>query len=164
MAADGRATIDNQVFTEKTAKITKLSSGGLFGAAGAYDTRSVCKLFDNVKTAKSLPDIKALRDCNIDFRAILVLPNGSVFLVECGPDYIDAEGVQQKGVWQAYITEINDPYICCGSGARWAKGALDFGANADQAVRIAMKNDVYSGGKVQVIKLETKQPKKVVKS
>lgn len=163
MACDGRVTVDNQVFTEKCSKIYRLTSGGLMGFSGALDSRPIVKLFDNLKSAKSFPEPKALKECQIDFRALLVLPNESVYLVECGPDYTDSEGNPQKGMWQAFITDISEPYIAVGSGSKWAKGALDFGANSDQAVRIAMRNDTMSGGKVQVMKLESKQTKKVLK-
>lgn len=37
----------------------------------------------------------------------------------------------------------------CGSGWQWAQAAMDFGANAIEAVRYASKRDVYTGGRVR---------------
>lgn len=45
-------------------------------------------------------------------------------------------------------------YDVVGSGSNFAFGALDAGASAKKAVKIATKRDVYSGGKVNVINVE----------
>lgn len=42
---------------------------------------------------------------------------------------------------------------CLGSGAEWARAALDFGKTPEEAVKYAMSKDIYSGGKVLKIKL-----------
>lgn len=41
-----------------------------------------------------------------------------------------------------------------GSGQDWALAAMDFGCSAKDAVKYAMTRDVYSGGKVKVIKVK----------
>ena len=48
---------------------------------------------------------------------------------------------------------IGTPYYAVGSGAHYALGALEMGADPKQAVKIAMEYDPYTGGKVTVIPL-----------
>lgn len=159
MASDGRVTVDNLIFTDKCPKIYKLSSGGLMGFSGAMDSRPIVDLFDKLKSPRLFPSPKEISDYTIDFRAILVLPTGIAYLVESGPDYTDEDGEKHRNVWYSSIMEINEPYFACGSGSKWAKAALDMGAAADKAVRVAMKNDATSGGKVQIFELIQKTKK-----
>jgi len=49
---------------------------------------------------------------------------------------------------------VEDEFAAIGSGAGFAYGAMEMGADARQAVRIASKYDVYTGGSVQVIKAQ----------
>lgn len=48
---------------------------------------------------------------------------------------------------------VKEPYHAVGSGAVFALAAMDAGADAVQAVRIACKRDIYSGGKVRSVKV-----------
>lgn len=52
---------------------------------------------------------------------------------------------------QAYA--IRGPHHAVGSGSDLALGAMDAGATAEEAVRIACKRDVYSGGRVKVVRV-----------
>lgn len=160
MVSDGRVTWDNIIVTDRCVKISRLTGGGLMGFAGAADTDEVRELFDRVKTGRTLPTRKQILECHTDFRAILALPDGSSWCVESGPDYTDEDGTKQKNVWNAAVFPIHDDYFSVGSGSKWAKAAMDTGATAERAVRVALKNDAASGGKVQVFELQLRRRRK----
>lgn len=54
-------------------------------------------------------------------------------------------------------TEIDEPYYAIGSGGVHAITAMDCGKSAAQAVQMAMKRDVYSGGRIVTLTLEAKK-------
>jgi ATP-dependent protease HslVU (ClpYQ) peptidase subunit len=160
MACDGRVTVGNVIFTDRCEKIVRLTGGGLLGCAGAADTRAVQDLFDRVRTGRLMPAAKEIAALQCDFRAILALPDGTLWCVESGPDYLDEDGEKHTGVWYAYVYPIHDPYFAVGSGSRFAKAAMDCGKSAEQAVRLALKNDAGSGGRVQVFELQLRRRRK----
>jgi len=52
----------------------------------------------------------------------------------------------KTGIWKQELDPANPDAI--GSGSAYALAAMDMGAGAEQAVRLAMKRDIYTGGKV----------------
>jgi hypothetical protein len=52
---------------------------------------------------------------------------------------------------------INTEFAAWGSGAMAALAALHMGASAKQAVKVAKKVDVYTGGKVKTMKIRLEQ-------
>jgi len=56
----------------------------------------------------------------------------------------------KDGFWKEKIT--GRPH-CIGSGAPHAWTALDFGCSASRAVKMAIKRDMYSGGRVRTHKV-----------
>lgn len=52
----------------------------------------------------------------------------------------------KTGVWKQDLDPANPDAI--GSGSPHALTAMDMGASAEEAVRAAMKRDIYTGGKV----------------
>jgi ATP-dependent protease HslVU (ClpYQ) peptidase subunit len=69
-----------------------------------------------------------------------VVHNGKLMLV--GHD-------DKTGVWRMDLDRSNPDAI--GSGAPYALAAMDMGASAEEAVRAAMKRDIYTGGEVHVL-------------
>ncbi|MNR66547.1 hypothetical protein D3C85_1900920 [compost metagenome] len=56
------------------------------------------------------------------------------------------------GIWRQDLDPSNPDAI--GSGAMYALAAMDMGASAAEAVRAAMKRDIYSGGKLTTIAIK----------
>ncbi len=50
------------------------------------------------------------------------------------------------------LVDLNKP-SAIGSGRHFALGAMDFGASAKQAVKIASGRDLYTGGRIRTYKL-----------
>lgn len=72
--------------------------------------------------------------------------------VECSGYAVDGGNLllvghdDKTGVWRQELDPSNPDAI--GSGSAYAIAAMDMGASAEQAVRAAMKRDIYTGGKV----------------
>ena len=86
---------------------------------------------------KERPDLINL-DVEEDFECLIVRPGGTCYTV--------------NRLFVPYEREIND-FIGLGSGSGVALGALNAGADARKAIRIACKIDEYSSGKVQTMKI-----------
>lgn len=72
-----------------------------------------------------------------EFQGLIVSPRGKVFMIEAS----------------LMPFEITTKQVAVGSGAAYAMGAMAAGKSAAEAVTIAMKFDMNSGGKVQKYKL-----------
>ena len=55
----------------------------------------------------------------------------------------------------ADVIEVKEEYCAVGSGMHYALSALDAGASAEEAVAVAIKRDVFSGGEVQTFEVES---------
>lgn len=140
MACDSAWTYGGTIDT-LTTKITRLSSGGLFGTAGQNDSRSIIALLDKVKTPAQLPTYETIMTFRADVLGLLVLPKGRVYKIATtitSPENWN-EDMGDFGLW-----EITGPFAAVGSGADMALVAMDCGKAARDAVRIACKYDPNS--------------------
>lgn len=77
--------------------------------------------------------------------------------VECSGYVVDGGKLlmvghdDKTGIWKQELDPTNPDAI--GSGSAYALAAMDMGASAEDAVLAAMKRDIYTGGKVRVIKI-----------
>lgn len=58
----------------------------------------------------------------------------------------------KTGIWRQELDPTNPDAI--GSGSSFALAAMDMGASAEDAVRAAMKRDIYTGGKVVTFRVD----------
>lgn len=65
---------------------------------------------------------------------------------------IDGDGIGKYSSSCLYIERF-DPPIAFGAGCDYALGAMLAGASARQAVEIACKVDVWSGGEIQIVNI-----------
>jgi ATP-dependent HslUV protease subunit HslV len=131
MAAEGRSTLSGTILTDHSLKIVKLSDGALFALAGedAYVAPLLAYLEEE--------DAELPTADNSPFTAVLVEVDGTIKVYEGVGDFSPAE----------------TDFIAIGSGSAYAYGALDIGATAEEAVRVATKRDPQSGGSIQVERL-----------
>lgn len=127
LAADGRTTMGETIFTDHTKKIIRLSDGALFALCG--------------EVAYVQPMLDALEDDDVDlpeakgeFTAVVVEKDGKLRVYE------------GMGGW----INVDAPYAAFGSGDEYALGAMDMGASAEEAVRISCGRDLGTGGDIQV--------------
>lgn len=116
-------------------KITRGRTGALFGMAG--DAFALAQLIRHVRYA---PTLSALFDFpkpagGID--GLLIVPDGRVY-------FVDSKG---------RLMSTNVPFASIGSGCHFAIGAMEMGATAVEAVRVARRNDRGTGGKIHRVTL-----------
>ena len=132
LAGDGRETqiADGEsalVIRDTDVKVFKLKDGRLFGAAKTSE--DILRLHNSLKNGTALPKLD-------DVAAILVDLKRRIWFCE-------------GRIWQ------RAPYkfFAIGSGGGFALAAMDAGATAIEAVRVGIKRDPYSGGKVTYVRL-----------
>ena len=153
MACDSCWTYGGDVDTLGT-KIARLKSGALLGQAGDNDARHVIAMLASVKTEKQLPSYPELDAIRLDFMGLLVLPNKRMFKIATElkePAHRDPEE-DGPGVW-----EVEGDFTAIGSGMAYAIGAMEAGANARQAVRIACRRDTNSRPPVHTLSFPEKK-------
>ena len=127
MASDSLETEDETVITDKCKKIWRLPDGSLLGAAKCSE--DCWRLYDALRKKQPIPKLD-------EVIAVRLYPSGKMELFE-------------GNVWQPITT----PYYAIGNGSKYAWAAMDAGADAIKACRIGIKRDVYSGGRLQVLRL-----------
>ncbi len=158
MACDSCWTY-SEVQTVSQVKITRLSSGALLGQAGDNDARAIEELLDKVKRPSMLPTREALQSTRVDFYGLLVLPGERIFHIATA--HTDEQGWVKEDEDDAGVWEGNRGIAAAGSGAKLALGAMDAGASAASAVRIACRWDINSRLPVHQLSLLV-PPKKIL--
>lgn len=130
MAADTQLVADNTVQGHMI-KCKKVN-GWLVGGAG--NAASLAMFLDWCE--KGMLDHNKPKPENIG--AILVNPKGEVF-------HLDDE---------MFMYQVHDDFHCQGSATDILRGAMAFGASAEEAVAVAIQEDASCGGKITVIKLD----------
>lgn len=125
IAGDGRSTTDNGTICENTdVKVARLQDDSIIGCAGIAHSLSAVRDF----VENDGPEPK-------DARALRLYPDGRCEFLS-GPYWLPAS-------LPAAI----------GSGIDLALGAMEAGATAEEAVRIACRRDASSGGQITVFHL-----------
>jgi 20S proteasome alpha/beta subunit len=118
------------IVSDKRTKVHRLRDGSLVAWAGAVQDAEL--LLRAMRKTSNDPHPKLQ-----DISALHLRVDGSLW---------EYEG-------EAWVKQ--DPgYYATGSGSPYAFAAMDAGASAKDAVRIAIKRDANSGGKVQSLKLK----------
>lgn len=135
LSCDSQLSGEDGKFTQCD-KIKKVK-GWLIGAAGGWD---MCEAFMNRFDPVCVKNkhIALLPNKDNDFEALIISPKGQIYFTEDG------------GVIGKLHTK---GFIAIGSGWKAAMVAMEMGASALDAVKMAMKYDLYTGGRVKKIKL-----------
>lgn len=128
LAGDSRVTVNDMIDTDKKTKVHRLRDGRLYGWAGGVEDAE--RLHIALRKGTEPPRLECISALLIDTDGTIQLYEGNIW-------------IEQKG----------EPYYAVGSGAPYALGAMDAGADAIAAAKIASKRDVNSGGKVRSVKL-----------
>lgn len=76
-------------------------------------------------------------ECKLDFSAFVVDDEGAVWEFSCG----------EGGTWRERVERYGHSAI--GSGSSHALTAMDCGLSARDAVKMASKRDIYTGGRIR---------------
>ena len=138
MASDSmislRETGDKLIFGPKVCKI----GSALVGASGsAQILRKIKEIKSHVNILNRISSILDDDEEDHDFDIMVLL---------CGKKFVFDNSVVP--------CEIYDEFFAIGSGSSLALGAMSFGASAEEAVRVAIKHNVFCGGEVYSVSLE----------
>lgn len=141
MAADSQCTQDGTRACE-VAKIARIH-GWLVGCSGSSGLahefqewfRAECR-----ERLKRTPASLAVQGQDAKLSVLLVHPDGTIFGVD--------------GLGHPY--PIKGPFIADGTGFKVALGAMEMGASAAEAVKVASKYDIYTGGPVRTLKMSSR--------
>ena len=129
IAMDSRASRGGMVVTDKFVKMFESKGVKFFMAGLPADVKVLMEMYEDPEIM-GLPEVECL-----------VLDGGKVYSV-CPSE----EGT---------LSILECTFDCSiGSGGEWALAALDFGRTTRQAVKYATTRDLYSGGKISVIKVK----------
>jgi ATP-dependent protease HslVU (ClpYQ) peptidase subunit len=129
LATDSRVTAGDMIVSDRRKKVHRLRDGSIVAWSGS------------VQQAELL--LRAMRKKGVQ----------SPKLTEIAALHLRADGSLWEYEGEAWVKQ--DPgYYATGSGSPYAFAAMDAGASAKDAVRIAIKRDANSGGKVQSLKLK----------
>ncbi|OWQ36506.1 proteasome subunit beta [Pseudomonas sp. DrBHI1] len=130
----------------------------------AYDsrqTRDGCIVSDDCKKLTVVDGVSFfLSGAVCDEKALIAAYFGtpSPVPVECSGYAVDGGRLlmvghdDKTGIWRQDLDPANPDAI--GKGSAYALAAMDMGASAEEAVRAAMKRDIYTGGKVVTFRVE----------
>lgn len=129
LATDSRITAGDMIVSDRRKKVHRLRDGSILAWSGSVQQAELLLRAMRKKGAKipQLTEISAL--------------------------HLRTDGTLWEYEGEAWVKQ--DPgYYATGSGQAYAFAAMDAGASAKEAVRIAIKRDAASGGRVQSLKLK----------
>jgi ATP-dependent protease HslVU (ClpYQ) peptidase subunit len=146
IVGDGRMSLGATIIKDDTVKVFNINNHlvGVCGAARAISTFVgwLQKHTDYRMVSEQVGDlvdlIPPVLEQSEDYTALVVTPDKQVLLYEGGVP----------------IDMGYDVHMAIGSGGDFALSAMDSGLSAEEAVKVAMKRDVYSGGTITVVSLE----------
>lgn len=143
VVADGRSTVGNLVTGKKARKIwvidltiNGLTEKAIFAGAGSYQSINMVRSHlerEDFLMAEVVPELEPG-----SFSGMVVLQDGRCYVLE--DRLVPME--------QEYPTAL-------GSGTDYAMAAMALGKSAVEAVRVACDLDVYSGGELMVVDIDS---------
>ena len=127
LAAD---TQRNGSFTLKAHKLYRLADGALFAAAGSV--QEILAVLGWLNGGEKPADLQ-------DFEGLIITKHGAEIIGD-----------------RLMRTPSLEPFYAIGTGSHFALAAMACGKSAVEAVRIAMRFDPFSGGRVESITLRKK--------
>jgi len=130
----------------------------------AYDsrqTRNGAIVTDNAEKSELVNGVRFfLAGAVCDMPALIAAYFGtpSTVPVECSGYVVDGGRLimvghdDKTGVWKQELDPANPDAIGC--GAPYALAAMDMGASAEEAVRAAVKRDIYTGGRIRTLVID----------
>lgn len=148
MCSDSQATRGDFIDNKSTTKIYEVG-GSLIGISGnAISAKKFvdwfAEMMEHSTAQEAFPYVKVTlpeKMVEEDFHALVVYPDQTAY------EFFGCDNVM----------ECAEDYAAVGSGMLYALCAMDAGATAEEAVNVAIKRDVFSGGDVQVFNLEPEE-------
>lgn len=154
MVSDGQVSWGDRIDQTNLKKVRKIN-GCLVGGAGRLSSvLQFFKWFEEWSNAQVVqgesPHVQVFIPEDLDdedFTGLVVFTDGVIFMYEGGKRCYEIVGAE---------------YYAVGSGSDFALSAMDAGASAEEAVKVAIKRDVFSGGELFVEHLDA-EPEELTK-
>jgi ATP-dependent protease HslVU (ClpYQ) peptidase subunit len=130
IACDSRQTRGSSIVSDDTSKCEIVDGVSFFLSGAVCDEKALIAAYFGTKSPDPV-------ECSG-----FVVDGGRLMMV--GHD-------DKTGIWKQELDLSNPDAI--GSGSSYALAAMDMGASAEDAVRAAMKRDIYTGGSVRTYKV-----------
>lgn len=131
IAYDGRQTRNDRIVSDSSPKCQVVDGVSFFLSGAACDEKALIAAYFG--TPSPVP---------IECSGYVV--DGGKLLLVANDD--------KTGIWKQELDPSNHGAI--GSGAPYALAAMDMGASAEDAVRAAMKRDIYTGGLIRTLTIK----------
>ena len=131
IAYDGRQTRNDRIVSDSAAKCQVVDGVSFFLSGAVCDEKALIAAYFG--TASPAPV-----ECSG-----YVVDGGKLLMV--GHD-------DKTGIWKQELDLSNPDAI--GSGCAYAIAAMDMGASAEEAVRAAIKRDIYTGGTIRTVTIK----------
>lgn len=132
IAVDGRTTAGGLIATDKANKVMIRGDGVKFIFTGSTsDFAGFCAEFENGSSASRCFDCSAV-----------VVIGSSVYSAS-----VDCDS-------KTFFASPKNESFAIGSGGNLALAAMDFGKSASDAVKYAATRDLYTGGKISVVRVD----------
>lgn len=128
IAYDSRQTRGDRIVSDDCSKCETVDGVSFFLSGAVCDEKALIAAYFGAPSSAPV-------EC-----AGYAADGGSLFMI--GHD-------DKNGIWKQPLDLSNPDAI--GSGAAYAIAAMDMGASAEDAVRAAMKRDIYTGGTVRTM-------------
>lgn len=128
LASDSRTTCGGLIESDRLTKLVRLPDGSVAGWAGTNTNATLAV----EELADAIAEDRHPKLCRGDYKILRLQANGTITFY----------GGELVGF-------PVPPPAAIGSGECLAIGAMETGASPKEAVRIAKKRDVYSGGRIQ---------------
>jgi len=146
MVGDGRCSLGSTVIKDDMVKVFWVNNHLMGGAGRARSISTFAQWLQkhtdytivNQEVGDLVDLIPPVLQDDEEFTALVLTPDKQVLMY-------DGNVALNLG---------HDVQASIGSGSVFALAAMDAGASAEDAVKIAMKRDVYSGGEITVVQLE----------
>ena len=132
IAYDSRQTRNDRIVSDNASKCQVVSGVSFFLSGAVCDEKALIAAYFG--TPSPVPV-----ECSG-----YVVDDGNLMMV--GHD-------DKTGIWKQEL-ELSNP-DAIGSGASYALAAMDMGASAEGAVRAAMKRDIYTGGTIRSVIIDS---------
>jgi len=157
IAADNQTTVDNRPFCDPS--MSKIRARYEFLVAGAGAGGAI----DIINHLWEPPKMKSFHKSVHDFMVVDVVPSMKRAFETHGWVEKEDETYAILIAFEGQLFEIgsdgtvlvrSDGIYAIGTGAPFAIGALEAGASLEEAIDIAVANDIYTGGPIQVMRQE----------
>lgn len=142
--SDSQSTVDSIVYSMNTTKIIK-HMGYIICASGIVDQFQA--VFSIIKSQKKMNIKEMLKDSKMSDKLTSIMTDDNEYAV------MDPTG-KIYTIYSGRLIACENDHLCLGSGSTIAESLLMAGISVKKAMKITIKKDIRSGGKIKRKKIK----------